>query len=40
MFALAALVQKFVKMTWDFKKIFTGPGKNYIMITAGKQCYW
>ena len=30
-FALAALVQKFVRMTSDFKKLFTGPGKNYIM---------
>ena len=29
MFALAALVQKFVRMTSDFKKLFTGPGKNY-----------
>ena len=29
-FALAALVQKFVRMTSDFKKLFTGPGKNYI----------
>ena len=28
-FALAALVQKFVRMTSDFKKLFTGPGKNY-----------
>ena len=27
-FALAALVQKFVRMTSDFKKLFTGPGKN------------
>ena len=31
MFALAALVQKFVRMTSDFKKLFTGPGKNYIL---------
>ena len=31
MFALAALVQKFVRMTSDFKKLFTGPGKNYII---------
>ena len=31
MFALAALVQKFVRMTLDFKKLFTGPGKNYII---------
>ena len=30
-FALAALVQKFVRMTSDFKKLFTGPGKNYIL---------
>ena len=30
-FALAALVQKFVRMTSDLKKLFTGPGKNYIM---------
>ena len=31
-FALAALVQKFVRMTSDFKKLFTGPGKNYIFL--------
>ena len=31
MFALAALVQKFVRMTSDFKKLITGPGKNYIL---------
>ena len=31
-FALAALVQKFVRMTSDFKKLFTGPGKNYIIL--------
>ena len=30
-FALAALVQKFVRMTSDFKKLFTGPGKKYII---------
>ena len=30
-FALAAFVQKFVRMTSDFKKLFTGPGKNYII---------
>ena len=30
-FALAALVQKFVRMTSDFKKLLTGPGKNYIL---------
>ena len=30
-FALAALVQKFVRITSDFKKLFTGPGKNYII---------
>ena len=30
-FALAALVQKFLRMTSDFKKLFTGPGKNYIV---------
>ena len=34
MFALAALVQKFVRMTSDFKKLFTGPGKNYILSHA------
>ena len=33
-FALAALVQKFVRMTSDFKKLFTGPGKNYIIPTT------
>ena len=33
--ALAALVQKFVRMTSDFKKLFTGPGKNYILPHAG-----
>ena len=27
MFALAALVQKFVRMTSDLKKLFTGPGR-------------
>ena len=31
-FVLAALVQKFVRMTSDFKKLFTGPGKNYIFF--------
>ena len=30
-FTLAALVQKFVRMTSDFTKLFTGPGKNYII---------
>ena len=34
MFALAALVQKFVRMTSDFKKLFTGPGKNYILLPS------
>ena len=36
-FALAALVQKFVRMTSDFKKLFTGPGKNYILLVCRKR---
>ena len=31
-FALAALVQKFVRMTLDFKKLFTGPGEELYNI--------
>ena len=34
--ALAVLVQKFVRMTSDFKKLFTGPGKNYILPQKSK----
>ena len=39
MFALAALVQKFVRMTSDFKKLFTGPGKNYIFPPGAGKCF-
>ena len=38
MFALAALVQKFVRMTSDFKKLFTGPGNNYILRHRTALC--
>ena len=29
--------KKFVRMTSDFKKLFTGPGKNYILLAVADR---